>query len=120
MPAVPAPAPAIKAPVPPPPGPPVAQPPVAIGFPAGSSALPLSSMNPLGAVAGSRGDGLIIVVGYGEAETPDPQAQARGLQLGLARAEAMANVLARDGVPATAMQISALAAGRGGAIRLIK
>ena len=43
----------------------------------------------------------------------DPDAQAAALSLGLSRAQAVANALVADGVPATAVRVGAEAGGRG-------
>jgi outer membrane protein OmpA-like peptidoglycan-associated protein len=117
-PAKPAPVPALH-----PPAIPVAEkppgPPVAVAFPAGSAVLPSVAAAPLKQLATQRGNGTIMVVGYGEAATTDPSGQQAALALALSRAQAVASVLAASGVPADHIQIDAEAGGRGAAARVI-
>jgi outer membrane protein OmpA-like peptidoglycan-associated protein len=93
---------------------------IAVVFADGASSLPPSASAPLRALAGRRGNGLIAVTGYGEAADPSPDTQAAALKLGLARAQTIATTLITDGVPASAVQIDAQAAGRGGTARLVR
>jgi hypothetical protein len=74
----------------------------------------------LRALAARRGNGIIAVIGFGDAASNDPDAQSAALTLGLARAQAMAAVLTSAGVPASAVQVDAAATGRGGAARLVQ
>ncbi|HKM61340.1 MAG TPA: OmpA family protein, partial [Acidisphaera sp.] len=112
------------APVPqPPPATPVAAkppgPPLGVAFPRGSALLPTGADAAIKALAGQRGDGTIMVVGYGEAATNDPRAQQAALALALSRAQAIASVLTKAGVPADHVQIDAEASGSGAAARVI-
>jgi len=117
--AVPAPAPVPK---PPPPAPAAAKPSgpsVGVAFARGSALLPSDADAAIKALADQRGDGRIIVVGYGEASTNDPAAQQKALQLALSRAQSIAGALAKAGVPADHIQIDAQASGSGAAARVI-
>jgi outer membrane protein OmpA-like peptidoglycan-associated protein len=89
-------------------------------FANGVSDLPPSSIAPLHALAGRRGNALIAVTGYGDAPDPSPDAQAAALKLGLARAQNIATALVGAGVPASAVEIDAQAMGRGGTARLVQ
>jgi outer membrane protein OmpA-like peptidoglycan-associated protein len=106
------------APVAPPPGPvkTVFAPgkPVTIAFATGSSALPPGTEVALGQLARSRGTAAMRVAGFGNAAGDDPAAQAAALPLAYARAESIANALARAGVPLAVIQLSAEAQGHGG------
>ena len=66
------------------------------------------------AFAGKRGNGVIVVTGFGDAASSDPAAQSAALTVGLARAAAIAEALKADGVPANAVRVNAEASGRGG------
>ena len=72
------------------------------------------------AFAASRGKGTISVIGYGDTTASDPDAQAAGVNLGLARAQAIVNVLKAAGVPGNAIRVSAEASGRGAALQLLQ
>jgi outer membrane protein OmpA-like peptidoglycan-associated protein len=93
---------------------------IAVVFAYGVAALPPSAAAPLHALAGRRGNAFIAVTGYGDAPDSSPDAQAAALKLGLARAQMIASTLVADGVPASAVQIDAEAAGRGGTARLVQ
>ena len=81
--------------------------------------LPNGAADAIKALANQRGDGTVVVVGYGEAATNDPSAQQKALSLAMSRAQAVAAVLARNGVPADHFQIDAQASGSGAAARVI-
>jgi outer membrane protein OmpA-like peptidoglycan-associated protein len=89
-------------------------------FASGSATLPPSASDTLRGLAGRRGNGMIAVIGYGDAAASDPTAQSTALSLGLSRAQAIAAALTAAGVPATAIQLDAQASGRGGAARLVQ
>lgn len=72
------------------------------------------------AFAAKRGTATISVTGYGDSTSSDPDAQAAALNLGLARAQSIVDALKADGVPGTAIRVSAEAAGHGAALRLVK
>lgn len=93
---------------------------ISLTFITGSADLPGLAADQLKQLAGRRGNGVIVVTGYGEATSDAPDAQAAALTLGLSRAQAMAKALASDGVPASAVQVDAEATGRGGSARLIQ
>ncbi|MBV9655615.1 MAG: OmpA family protein [Acetobacteraceae bacterium] len=96
-----------------------AGPPVAVAFARGSADLPSSGAATLRGLVAQRGARAITVTGYGEANSSDPQEQSSALALGLSRAQAMAAALTAAGVPPSAVQIDAEAAGRGGTARLV-
>ncbi|MCW3474962.1 OmpA family protein [Limobrevibacterium gyesilva] len=117
--------PATTVPTPPPPTPPAppAPPlapgePVAVPFPAGSAVLPAAVQGQLKTLAQRRGNASIAVAGYGEALSSEPADQSAALPLALERAHAIASVLQAAGVPASALHITAEAAGRGGVARI--
>ena len=94
-------------------------PPVGVAFPPGSAILPSGASASIRALANQRGDGTVLVVGYGEAASNDPSAQQKALALAVSRAQAVASVLATAGVPADHIQIDAQASGSGAAARII-
>lgn len=94
--------------------------PLAVAFAARSAVLPAISADALRQFAKKRGTATIEVTGFGETASSDPLAQSAALGLGLNRAQAMAAILARAGVPAASIRIAATAAGRGGLARLIE
>jgi outer membrane protein OmpA-like peptidoglycan-associated protein len=103
-----------------PPPPPSAANTISVTFLDGSSALPSIGADSLKQLASRRGNGIIAVVGHGEAASNDPDAQSAALALGLSRAQAMATALVSAGVPRSAMQVDAAASGRGGTARLVQ
>jgi hypothetical protein len=105
-------------PSPPAPSPPPG-PPVAIGFFRGTAILPAEETVRLKTLARKRGGRTIAVTGFGEAASADPAVQAAALSLALDRARAVAAELMRDGVPAGAIRLLALAPGGGAMARLI-
>ncbi len=72
------------------------------------------------AFAVKRGNGTISVIGYGDSTSSDPDAQSAGLTLGLSRAQSIADALKADGVPGTAIRVSAEASGRGAMLQLLQ
>jgi hypothetical protein len=119
--------PAVTAPTPPPATPPAPPPPapvagggVAIPFPTGSAVLPAAGLVPIKQLATLRGPGVIAVTGFGEAASTDPAAQSAALPLALDRARAVAAGLLADGVPSTAIRISAEPQGSGAAAAIIR
>jgi outer membrane protein OmpA-like peptidoglycan-associated protein len=72
------------------------------------------------AFAAKRGNGTISVVGYGDSTSSDPDAQSAALNLGLSRAQSIVEALKADGVPGTAIRVSAEASGRGAALQLLQ
>jgi len=109
-------------PVAPPPPPPVPKPngpPVAIPFAIGSAVVPADSLAPIKLLVKTRGASSIAVTGFGEAASTDPAAQAAALPLGLDRARAVAAVLMANGVPGSAINITAEPQGSGAAARLV-
>ncbi|HVC63697.1 MAG TPA: hypothetical protein VND19_25435 [Acetobacteraceae bacterium] len=91
-----------------------------VEFVLGSAILPPGAADVLKGVVAKRGQAVIAVTGYGEAKSDDPDAQSAALSLGLSRAQAVANVLTGDGVPAAAVRVGAEAGGRGASLRLIQ
>ena len=91
-----------------------------IEFVGGSATLPTGAAALLKDVAAKRGGAVIAVTGYGEATSDDPSVQSAALSLGLSRAQAVANVLTRDGVPQADVRVGAEAAGRGASVRLVQ
>lgn len=71
------------------------------------------------AFAAKRGNDTISVIGYGDATSSDPDAQSAALNLGLSRAQSIVDALKADGVPGTAIRVSAEASGRGASLQLL-
>ncbi len=93
---------------------------VEIPFAPASSALPPASVAALKALAAKRGTHVIEALGRGDATGADPAAQQQAMSLGFARAQAIAAALASSGVPRDAIQVMALASGRGGVAQLVE
>ena len=89
-------------------------------FLAGDSSLSPPAADEVKAFAAKRGTATIAVTGYGDATASDPDAQSAALTLGLSRAQAVLDALKADGVPATAVRVSAEASGRGASMYLVK
>jgi outer membrane protein OmpA-like peptidoglycan-associated protein len=109
------------APTPPPPLPAPAPPApnaTRILFGTGDATLNVSQKDSLGDVANLRGKGSIAVEGHGEANSDTPGAQEQAVQLGLKRAQAIADALIHDHkVPADKILLSATAFGRDALVR---
>ncbi|HET6185108.1 MAG TPA: hypothetical protein VFA03_16145 [Acetobacteraceae bacterium] len=93
---------------------------VAVDFARGSAVLPAQAADALKALAAKRGNHPIAVVGGGDAASDSPAAQGEAVMLGLQRAQAMAQALAADGVPADAIRLDSQASGRGGTARILE
>jgi outer membrane protein OmpA-like peptidoglycan-associated protein len=91
-----------------------------IVFVEGSTTLSPPAANEVKTFAGKRGNGVIVVTGYGDAASSDPAAQSAALSVGIARAAAIADALKADGVPANAVRVNAEASGRGASLRLLQ
>ena len=111
---------AVASMAPPPPAAPQPTNAIAVEFVAGSAALPPGANDVLKGIAARRGQAVVVVTGFGDATTNDPDAQVAALSLGLSRAQAVANALTGDGVPAGNVRVGAEAAGRGASVRLIQ
>ena len=72
------------------------------------------------AFAAKRGSATISVIGYGNSTSSDPDAQSVALNLGLSRAQSIVEALKADGVPGTAIRVSAEASGQGASLQLLK
>jgi outer membrane protein OmpA-like peptidoglycan-associated protein len=101
-------APAPAAPAAPPPPPP-AVPPVTFAFAPGSALLPPTEATAVQKLATTRGTATLLVGGYGEGS----------LALALERARRLADALTANGVPASALRITAMASGSGGFVQLV-
>lgn len=93
---------------------------LAIHFAPASIALTPRDRTRLAALAHRRDDRAVAVIGFGDARESDPAAQAAALRLGLARAEAIAAILAQNGVPTGALRLGAQASGAGAIVALIQ
>jgi len=89
-------------------------------FATGSSALSAGDRARLAAFAHRRGGAGVAVIGFGDATESEPAAQSAGLQLGLARAEAVAAALAASGVPESALRLGAEASGAGAVAAFVR
>jgi len=89
-------------------------------FTEGATALSAPASEEVKAFAGKRGNGVIVVTGFGEAASGDPSAQMAAVNLGLTRAQVVADVLKAAGVPGNAIRMSAEATGRGASLVLIQ
>ena len=94
--------------------------PLALGFLPNSALLAPPEEAALKNLASRRGTHPVEVVGFGDATDATPQIQAEAIDLALARARAIVGSLNADGVPVTAIRMSAQANGRGGAARLLE
>ncbi len=92
--------------------------PVAVAFPAGSATLPAEAVAALQALVRARGPSDLMVSAFGEAEGVSAEQQSAALELAFARAQAIAGVIRRAGVPDAALRVTAEALGRGGVARL--
>ena len=92
-----------------------------IVFPEGSTTLSQPASAEVKSFAARRGNGVgIMVTGFGEAASADPVAQSAAVNMGLARAIAIAAALKAAGVPGPAIRVSAEAAGRGASLVLLQ
>ena len=89
-------------------------------FTRGTAALSPETTAAIKQFAGARGKATVLVTGYGDAEGSDPTAQTVALSLGLSRAQAVANALEANGVPAGSVRVAAEAGGRGVVLRLLQ
>ncbi len=92
----------------------------ALQFLAGSDVLAASQAGTLHAIAVRRGAGPVFVHGYGDAASDAPHDQSAALTLAAFRARTVAEALEREGVPASAIRISAAAFGRGASAGLVE
>ncbi len=109
------------APTPPPPTPahlPAALRGTDIQFLPGEAILRQSQMQTLQQIAGSRKQRRLQITGLGEAVSDSPDGQAAAIELGLKRAQAVAQAFAALNVPQSAIVLSAYAFGRGATVKL--
>jgi len=90
-----------------------------LAFAPGSGALSPADRARLGLLAGRRDSAEVAVIGFGDAAASDISAQSAGLELGLARASAVADALVAAGVPEKAIRLEAEASGMGAVVRLV-
>jgi outer membrane protein OmpA-like peptidoglycan-associated protein len=118
--------PAVAPPPPPSPVAPTPMPAPSVGpsativFLEGASNLSAPAADEVKAFAAKRGNGTIAVTGYGDSASNDPDAQSAALNLGLSRAQSIVDALKADGVPGTAIRVSAEASGRGASLHLLQ
>jgi len=98
------------APPPPAPAPSPNSAPVAIAFPPDSAVLPADDAAAIAAIATQRNGATVLAGGFGDDTS---------LILALARARRVADALTAAGVPASAIRLSAMAAGSGGFVQLV-
>jgi outer membrane protein OmpA-like peptidoglycan-associated protein len=91
-----------------------------IDFDLGSAALLDRALTEVKNLAAIRGDDGIAITGYGDATSADVTAQSNAVNLGLARAGALATALVAQGVPNARLRLNAEAAGRGATLRLLQ
>lgn len=89
-------------------------------FVEGSSSLSEPATDEVKAFAAKRGNGVIVVTGFGDAAASDAAAQSAALTLGLSRAQVVSDTLKAAGVPPAAVRVNAEASGRGAALRLLQ
>jgi outer membrane protein OmpA-like peptidoglycan-associated protein len=99
---------------------PGAGPAASVVFTEGSASLPPPEVAEVKSFAGKRGNGVILVTGFGDAASSEPAAQSAAITLGLSRAQAVADTLKQAGVPGNAIRVSAEAAGSGASLRLLQ
>ncbi|MDE8346254.1 MAG: hypothetical protein POH28_08810 [Acidocella sp.] len=89
---------------------PAAAPPLSIAFPPGTAILPHAMLAPIAAFAAKRGAASVIAGGFGDDQS---------LTLAIARARRIADALTADGVPASAIRLTAAPSGSGGFAQLV-
>ncbi len=99
---------------------PAAGPAATVVFAGESANLSSPAADDVKAFAGKRGNGVILVTGFGDAAASDPSAQSAALTLGLSRAQAVVEALKQAGVPGNAIRVSAEASGRGASLHVIQ
>lgn len=92
----------------------------AVVFTEGSTSLSPPAADEVKSFAGKRGNGAILVTGFGDTASSDPAAQSAAVVLGLSRAQAVADALKQAGVPGNAIRVGAEASGRGASVRLVQ
>ena len=90
-----------------------------IVFPERTSNLSQPATQEVKAFVAKRGNATIAVTGFGDAVSSDPEAQSAALNLGLSRAQSIVEALKADGVPGSAIRVSAEASGRGASLQLL-
>lgn len=90
-----------------------------VTFRTGQAGLTQAATIALRALVAARAGHAIRIIARGEATAYDPATQTRALRLAIERAQAIADVLRRGGLPPSAMRIEAEPFGRGGAAILI-
>jgi outer membrane protein OmpA-like peptidoglycan-associated protein len=85
----------------------------------GEAILRQSQMQTLQQIAGSRKKRRLQITGLGEAVSDTPDGQAAAIELGLKRAQAVAQAFASLHVPDNAMVLSAYAFGRGAEVKVL-
>lgn len=93
---------------------------VEIAFAEHSATVAPASLAALKTLAAKRGNHVVEALGRGDATSSDAAAQAKAVSLAFARAQAIAAALVANGVPKNAIQVMALAAGRGGVAQLVE
>ncbi len=86
----------------------------------GASNLSAPAADEVKAFAAKRGNGTIVITGYGDSTSSDPDIQSAAVNLGLSRAQSIVDALKAAGVPGNAIRVSAEASGRGASLRLLQ
>lgn len=99
---------------------PSAGPTATIVFVEQASSLSQPAADEVKAFAAKRGNGTIVVTGFGDSASSEPDAQSAGLKLGLSRAQSIVEALKAAGVPGNSIRVSAEASGRGASLHLLQ
>lgn len=91
----------------------------AIGFAPGSDQMQHGQERALSDVARARGDGTIVINGYGDATTASAQGQAQAMSLAILRTRTLAHALVAQGVPESAIRLHAAAFGTGARVGIV-
>lgn len=90
-----------------------------IDFLSGTDSMVSGQIGTLHALAARRGDGTLVVHGYGDAAGTDADTQTQALSVAALRARAVAEALQSEGVPAKSILLRAAAFGRGASVSLV-
>ncbi|POF63691.1 hypothetical protein CFR73_03915 [Novacetimonas maltaceti] len=91
----------------------------AIGFEPGSDQMRPGQARALSDIVNGRGDGTIVINGYGDATTASAQGQAQAMSLAILRTRTLAHALVAQGVPESAIRLHAGAFGTGARVGIV-
>ncbi|MEG3348567.1 MULTISPECIES: OmpA family protein [Novacetimonas] len=91
-----------------------------VRFDPGSDQMQHGQDRTLSDLAKARGDGTIVINGYGDATTASAQGQAQAMSLAILRSRTLARALAAHGVPESAIRLHASAFGTGARVGIVR